>query len=280
VAARDGATRVGPPRRAAGRATLKTTVTERTRGLGQGDDLARDAFDDAGEAGQPRITPAISAYLRAVYLLGEEGGAVTTQRVAAELGVAGPSVTNMAKRLNGLGLLRHTPYQGVELTEAGERVAVQVTRRHRLLELYLVEALGYRWDEVHAEADRLAHDVSDELAARIEAALGHPTRDPHGDPIPSRNGTIAAVPGLRLLDLEPGTAADVRRVSDRDPERLRYLGEIGLSPGTAVEVLEVLPFDGPMRIRVEGNERIVSRRLAAIVSVSPRTDLGAADRET
>ncbi len=224
----------------------------------------------------PRVTLAIAAYLKAVYVLQEEGGSVATQRIARELGVSGPSVSNMAKRLHALGLLRHARYQGVALTEAGERVALRATRHHRLLELYLVEALGYRWDEVHAEAERLAHNLSEELAARIEAALGHPTLDPHGNPMPSREGTVVPVARRRLLDVEPGAAATVWRVSDRDAAQLRYLGELGFSPGDTVAVLELLPFDGPVRVRVGSTERMLSRRLAAAVSIEGRGADGAA----
>ncbi len=218
-------------------------------------------------------------YLRAVYLLQEAGAPVATQQIARELGVSSPSVTNMIKRLHELGLLRHTRYHGVVLTEAGERVALRATRCHRLLELYLVEALGYRWDEVHIEAERLAHDVSEELAARLEAALGHPTLDPHGHPIPSREGAVAPVTDRRLLDLEPGTAAAVCRVSDRSPSQLRYLAELGLSPGVTVAVVELLPFDGPVRVRVGAAECVISRHLAAAVSVDGRGADGAAGNE-
>lgn len=231
-----------------------------------------------GMGDSPAITPAISLYLQAIYLLSEEGQPVTTQQIAWELAVASPSVSNMFKRLAALGLLDHTPYRGVTLTDAGSRIALRIMRRHRLLELHLVEALGYRWDEVQAEASRLAHSISDELAGRIEAALGYPSLDPHGDPIPSQSGAVVDVPGLRLLDLAPGILADVRRVSDREPERLRYLGDIGLSPGAAVEVLGVLPFDGPVRIWVAGREQVVSRQLATAVLVEPRCKAAARRR--
>jgi DtxR family Mn-dependent transcriptional regulator len=206
-------------------------------------------------------------YLKVAFRLQAEGGTVTTQRLAEELGISGPSVTNMVKRLHELGLVRHTRYHGVELTEAGQKVALEVIRHHRLLELYLAETLGYDWDQVHAEAERLEHHVSEELESRMDSALGFPTVDPHGDPIPSREGTIAAVPATRLLDLEPGQSARVSRVSDRDPDQLRYLGELGLFPGTTVAVVEKLPFEGPVRIRVSGVEHVIGRPLAASVNV-------------
>ncbi|CAA9561049.1 MAG: Mn-dependent transcriptional regulator MntR [uncultured Thermomicrobiales bacterium] len=212
-----------------------------------------------------RITPAMEDYLKAAYRLRDDRGQVTTQRLADELGISGPSVTNMVKRLHELGLLRHAPYHGAELTAAGERVALEVMRHHRLLERYLVEALGYGWDTVHAEAERLEHHVSDELEARMDSALGHPTVDPHGDPIPSRTGHLSAEPDLPLLDLPPGQPATVSRVPDRDPELLRYLGGLGLVPGAEVVVLEVLPFEGPLRLRIGAAEHLVGRPLGAAI---------------
>jgi DtxR family Mn-dependent transcriptional regulator len=223
-------------------------------------------------ADQPQVTHAMEDYLKAVYRLresGEPGGQVTTQRLADELGVTGPSVTNMVKRLHDLRLVRHTRYHGVELTPAGEKIALEVLRHHRLLELYLAETLGYAWDEVHAEAERLEHHVSEELEARMDSVLGHPTRDPHGDPIPSREGRIDPVAPDLLLALPSGECATVARVSDRDAEQLRYLGSLGLYPGATVTVIERLPFDGPLRIQVGGVEHIIGRSLAAAVHVVP-----------
>jgi DtxR family transcriptional regulator, Mn-dependent transcriptional regulator len=211
-------------------------------------------------------------YLKAIYRLREAGGPVTTQRLAAELGVAGPSVTHMAKRLDALRLLRHSPYHGVELTPAGERVALEVLRHHRLLELYLAEALGLPWDAVHAEAERLEHHVSEALEARIDAALGHPTRDPHGDPIPGPDGAVEALDATPLSSLAPGATARVARVSDRDAARLRYLGGLGMVPGAAVTVVERLPFGGPIRVRVGDAEHLVSQELADAVLVATTQD--------
>ena len=217
--------------------------------------------------GLPPVTQAMEDYLKAIYQLRDEAGQVTTQRLAEALGVSGPSVTNMVKRLHELRLLRHTRYHGVELTETGEKIALEVIRHHRLLELYLVESLGFGWDEVHAEAERLEHHVSEEMEARIDSALGFPTLDPHGDPIPSLSGTVAEVSTTRLLDLEPGDRGAVARVPDRNPEQLRYLGQLGLYPGAEVAVLEKLPFEGPLRIRVGEAEHVIGRPLAAAVHV-------------
>jgi DtxR family Mn-dependent transcriptional regulator len=219
-----------------------------------------------------RITPAIEDYLKAIYQLGREephSGAVTGQRIAERLGVAAPSVTNMIKRLAELELVEHERYHGVELTESGEGIALEVVRHHRLLERYLAEALGYRWDEVHDEAERLEHYISEALESRIAAVLGDPTIDPHGDPIPHLDGSISSVLGIPMSELVPGQCAEVRRVSDRDPERLRYLEELGIRPGVVIRMVEVLPFDGPLRLEVGGIEHVIGRPLAAVVRVVP-----------
>jgi DtxR family Mn-dependent transcriptional regulator len=209
-------------------------------------------------------------YLKAIYRLHGEGGQVTMQRLAEELGLSSPSVTNMIKRLHELGLVEHSRYRSVALTPAGEKIALRVLRTHRLLELYLTESLGFDWDQVHAEAERLEHHLSDALESRIAAALGHPTRDPHGDPIPAADGSIEVVAATVLADLEPGETAMIRRVSDRDPAALRYLGELGVTPGTPVVVLEKLPFDGPLRVRVGETEHLFGRGLAARINVERR----------
>ena len=220
---------------------------------------------------EARITPAIQDYLKAIYQLGAEEpapGAVTGNRIAERLGVAAPSVTNMIKRLAELGLVAHERYRGVELTAEGERIALEVVRHHRLLERYLVEALGYGWDEVHDEAERLEHHISEALEARMAAALGDPTVDPHGDPIPRLDGSVAAVAERPLTALAPGEASRVRRVSDRDPERLRYLEALGIRLGATIRMVEALPFEGPLRLDVGGVERVVGRSLAAAVQVA------------
>lgn len=208
-------------------------------------------------------------YLKAVYRIRETGSPVTTQLLAEELGVTGPSVTNMVKRLHDLKLLEHTRYQGVELTESGEKIALEVIRHHRLLELYLAESLGFGWDEVHAEAEKLEHHVSEDLEARMDSALGFPTRDPHGDPIPTREGVVDAEESILLFDAEPGTRVIVARVSDRDPEQLRYLARLGMVPGATIEVTERLPFDEVLRVSIDGTDQVVGKQLGASVSVIP-----------
>lgn len=213
------------------------------------------------------ITHAMEDYLKVIYGLQTETDKVTTQAIAERLSVQSPSVTNMIKRLADLKLVEHTPYRGVLLTATGERAALEVIRHHRLLELYLSDALGYSWDEVHAEAERLEHSISEEFEARIDRALGYPTFDPHGDPIPSVEGDIQPTAQLVLAELEPGDTAIVERVWDRDPEMLRYLGGLGLYPNAEVEVVERFPFGGPLRVRVLGQEHIIGRELATAVHV-------------
>jgi DtxR family Mn-dependent transcriptional regulator len=220
---------------------------------------------------EARITPAIEDYLKAIYQLGREEpdlGGVTGHRLAQRLGVAAPSVTNMVKRLRELDLVEHERYRDIGLTKAGEQIALEVVRHHRLLERYLVEALGYGWDEVHDEAERLEHHISEALEARMAAVLGDPVLDPHGDPIPRLDGSVYTVLEQRLLDLTPGQTAIVGRVSDQDPERLRYLQQLGITPGTRVTLLETLPFDGPLRLEIAGVEHVIGRSLAATVQVA------------
>jgi DtxR family Mn-dependent transcriptional regulator len=217
----------------------------------------------------PAITPAMQDYLKAVYRLGESGP-VSTQRLAEELGVAAPSATNMAKRLHELGLLNHAPYHGVSLTPAGREAALDVVRRHRLLETYLAEAVGLGWDEVHDEAERLEHHLSDRLEARLDSLLGFPSTDPHGDPIPRDGADL--IPGPTLLQTPAGAEGTVSRVSDRDPEQLRYLGSLGIVPGARVAVLEHLPFEGPVRVRVlsKDNEPAVEHILGRVLAEAVR----------
>jgi DtxR family Mn-dependent transcriptional regulator len=225
------------------------------------------------ETAQPpttQVTHAMEDYLKAVYRLQESGGAASTQALSEELNVTGPSVTNMVKRLHEMRLLKYTRYQGVELTEAGEKIALEVIRHHRLLELYLAETLGYSWDEVHDEAEKLEHHMSDDLEARMDSALGYPSHDPHGDPIPSAEGKIVHRDALMLRDAEPLEAMTVSRVSDRDPERLRYLGTLGLFPGAEVTVLERLPFDELLKIGIAGEEYVIGKQLGEAVFVVAR----------
>ena len=214
------------------------------------------------------LTDSMQDYLREIYKLRLEGSRATTSGIAERMGVRPPSVTAMLKRLAALGLAEHTPYHGVELTPAGERVALEVIRHHRLLELYLSQALGLSLDEVHSEADRLEHALSEELEARIDSSLGHPTLDPHGDPIPDAELRIAR-PRLRTLaSLEPGDEATISRVPDDDDELLRYLSKLALVPGKKIKLRRAEPFGGPLVLRVGKAEHAISRELAEGIGVT------------
>jgi len=217
--------------------------------------------------GAVRVTSSMEDYLKAAYRLEQEGGAVTTLRMAEELGLSGPSVTNMVKRLDELKLVVHNRYHGIALTSTGRSVALEVIRHHRLLELYLSEALGYNLDEVHAEAERLEHHVSEELESRMEQALGFPRFDPHGDPIPGRDGQVPPIDDSALDAMAAGDAGRVSRVSDRDPERLRYLSGLGIKPGSHIRVVECTPFQGPGRVEVNDTEQLLPHAVAQLVRV-------------
>jgi DtxR family Mn-dependent transcriptional regulator len=210
---------------------------------------------------------AVEDYLKAIRHLQQESGQVSTSALAQQLERSPASVTNMIKSLAERGLVEHEPYRGVRLSEAGEREALRVIRRHRVIEAYLIERLDYSWDRVHTEAERLEHAASEELVERMADALGHPELDPHGSPIPTAAGEVAERRHQPLSEVRPGAQVTVREVSDADEERLRYLAELGLFPGTALEVLESEPFDGPIRIRIAGEERSLGRNLAEIVRV-------------
>jgi DtxR family Mn-dependent transcriptional regulator len=216
---------------------------------------------------EQRITASMEDYLKAVYRLEHGGAPVTTQRLADELKFSGPSVTNMVKRLAELRLLTHNPYHGVHLTPAGQQVALEVVRHHRLLELYLSEALGYDWDQVHAEAERLEHHVSEELEARMERILGFPEFDPHGDPIPTRAGELPERSDVSLVDLQTGQSGTVTRVSDRHPEHLRFLGDMGLKPGIDLTIVEIMPFGGPLRVTIVSDEHLIPLSVAETIRV-------------
>jgi DtxR family transcriptional regulator, Mn-dependent transcriptional regulator len=215
------------------------------------------------------FSDAVQDYLREIYKLqGGEGARVKTSTLAREMGVAPPSATGMVKRLAALGLADHEPYRGVRLTRTGERIALEVTRHHRLLELYLAKTLELGLDAVHAEADRLEHALSEKLEALIDEALNSPTQDPHGDPIPDVSLRIVPAAARPLTALEPGDQATVEQVPDRDGEVLRYLSTLGLVPGQDVELLREAPFGGPLTIRTRGGETAISRELAAQIRVS------------
>lgn len=225
------------------------------------------ADNHARQTGQPAISAAMEDYLKAIYRLQQDEDRVTTLALASELGLSGPSVTNMVKRLAELSMVEHSRYYGVRLTESGTKVALEVIRHHRLLELYLAEAMGFDWDKVHDEAERLEHHVSTEFERRMDELLGHPEYDPHGDPIPSRQGELPTS-AWHPLDQEPdGSTVILRRVSDRDSEHLRHLMEIGLVPGVVFTVLDTDAEADTRRIDMDGETHRIPGRLAAGMQV-------------
>ncbi len=213
------------------------------------------------------LSQAIEDYLKAIYTLAQRERPVTTTGLAAHMGVAPASVTNMIKRLARLRLVRHTPYHGVVLTEAGGKVALEVIRHHRLLELYLSRHLGVSLDRVHGEADRLEHVISEDLEERIAVALGEPGLDPHGDPIPTRDGAVAAMTAYVLSAATPGQHGVIARVSDRDERVVRELAAAGLLPGVTLEVLSTGA--RALEVRVEGRRQRISAVLAGAIYLEP-----------
>jgi DtxR family transcriptional regulator, Mn-dependent transcriptional regulator len=208
-------------------------------------------------------TEAVEDYAKAIYALEhQEGGAVSTSALAERLGVAPSSVTAMLKRLDELDLVRYEPYHGVTLTASGERVALEVIRHHRLIEAFLADALEMPWDRVHDEAEVLEHYISEDLEHRIAEKLGNPAQDPHGDPIPTPELAIAADRTTALHRLAAGDVATFSRVSDSDPEMLRYLAERGIRPGARLLVTDVQPFGGPVVVKVAGREHALGGGLA------------------
>jgi DtxR family Mn-dependent transcriptional regulator len=217
---------------------------------------------------------AVEDYAKAIYALQArgEGAPVSTNALAERLGLTPGSVSAMVKRLGELGLVEHAPYRGISLTEPGRRVALEVIRHHRLLELYLVEGLGLPWDRVHEEAEVLEHVLSEQLEAVIAAKLGNPTHDPHGDPIPGPDLVLAEPRTRSLASLQPGDCGCFVRVSDSEPAMLRYLSDRGISPGTRFEVVDRQPFGGPLFVRfwaeeAEGEVRPLGGQLARAMRV-------------
>jgi DtxR family Mn-dependent transcriptional regulator len=214
---------------------------------------------------QPPLTRSVEDYLKSVFHLTSQGGFATTSDIASMLEVAPPSVSGMMKRLSETGLIEHVPYRGVQLTPQGRRAALQMIRRHRILEVYLTTRLGYDWGDVHVEAERLEHAVSEKLIERMAEALGEPRYDPHGAPIPTASGEIEEAELVSLADAPIGATVVLRQVGDEDPERLHYLAEQALVPGTRLTVTSRQPFNGPVSVRLGAETRIVGRELATLL---------------
>lgn len=215
-----------------------------------------------------RPSASVEDYVRAIYGLSERGAAVTNATLTNRLGLSPSSVSGMLNKLAQLDLVTHVRYRSVELTPAGRRLACDVLRRHRLLELFLVEELGYTWDEVHQEADALEHAASNDLIEHIAAKLGHPTHDPHGDPIPTAEGDVEK-PATKLLDqLAPGTVGTIARVWDTDSELLRYLTDHELTLGNRIEIVERKPFGGPLVVLVGESQHARTHFLGAEIAAA------------
>ncbi len=213
-------------------------------------------------------TESIEDYLKAIYDIQKEMGKVSTNSLSEKLNVTPASVTSMIKKLSLKKLLTHKRYQGVKLTKAGQRISLEVIRHHRLIELYLQEALGVPWDLVHDEAEKWEHVISEDLEERIDRKLGYPISDPHGSPIPKRDGTVIELDSIPLTDLKPGQTGDVAKVSDHDPKLLRYIGDMGLYPKAKVKVVSVEPFSGPLTINVEKKKYIIGSEAAQYISIT------------
>ncbi|MSR35213.1 MAG: metal-dependent transcriptional regulator [Gemmatimonadetes bacterium] len=219
------------------------------------------------------LSAPVEDYLKTIYELERSGEPAETNAIAEALAVTPASVSGMVRRLAEQGLIEHERYRGVRLTGPGRRAALLTLRRHRVIEAYLTSALGYSWDRVHDEAERLEHAASDELIDRMAAAIGEPATDPHGAPIPTREGTLRERALAPLSALGDGEEARVERVSDHSADRLRYLAELGILPGVRVTVAERDPFDGPITVLVEGVARVIGAALASQVLVARGPEL-------
>jgi DtxR family Mn-dependent transcriptional regulator len=216
----------------------------------------------------PALTAPVEDYLKAIYDIQQGGDAATTNALAERLDLAPASVSGMVRRLATQGLIEHEPYRGARLTASGRAAALRTLRRHRVLESYLATVLGVPWDDVHAEAEQLEHAASDTLIDRMAQALGDPRFDPHGAPIPTRDGTVDETRHTTLADWPVGTRGTVMSVSDKDPVMLRYLGELELRPGAMVQIHARAPYDGPIDVMVGGTLRQIGPTAARAVRIA------------
>jgi DtxR family Mn-dependent transcriptional regulator len=217
----------------------------------------------------PSITHAVEDYLKAIWKLSHHagGGKVPVGDIAAHLRISAPSVTGMVQKLKGMGLLRYARYGGVSLTPKGRKIALEIVRHHRLWELYLYTRLGVPLEAVDGEAERLEHVLSDDMEDLLTRALGDPTHDPHGDPIPTKSGALKRLEGIPLARLAPGVSSVVEHVSDQNAEKLRYMVSMGLLPGARVTVVDRAPFRGPVTVRVKNRRHAIDPDLAEMVLV-------------
>ena len=214
------------------------------------------------------LSPSVEDYLKTIYKL-QSDEAVSTSAIAEAMDVSSASVTNMAQRLADRQLVEYKSYQGVRLTDAGKKIALEIIRHHRLLELYLKEMMGYSWEQLHEEAEHLEHHISEEFEQKIDELLDYPTHDPHGHPIPSPDGILDEPAADPLAEIEPERTVVVQYLSDQDPDLLHYLEDLGLMPQTELTVTAKDPFDGPLTIELDGEEQTLGHRVASSVFVVP-----------
>lgn len=214
------------------------------------------------------LSQAVEDYLKVIYRIELEGNKATTTKVADALDVSSASATNMVKRLSKMGLVDYESYKGASLTKSGRKIALEIIRHHRLLELYLLEVMGYSWDEVHEEAEKLEHHISEQFEEKIAQLLDDPTHDPHGDPIPTKDGLMPEMDADPLVNAETDQEYIVNRVKDQNPELLRYLEKIGLLPGIKIKIKEKSPFKGPVTILIEGSEKVIGNDVAQNILVA------------
>src|SRR5579883_1086303 len=220
-----------------------------------GKDIEVDTISQNRQMDPPLLSEAVENYLKAIYQIGSAGQGASAQEIAAQVGVSAPGVSKMLRHLAKHNLIRYEPYQPVLLTETGEKIALEVIRHHRLIELYLTQSMGYGWDKVHSEAERLEHHISEEFEDTIERLLGYPEFDPHGDPIPTRDGKVAPPVTDTLEEQAAGVHVVVRRVTDENDELLRYLAARNIRPGTLIELLDREPFGGSLLVRLAAGEQ-------------------------
>jgi DtxR family transcriptional regulator, Mn-dependent transcriptional regulator len=216
------------------------------------------------------LSQAVQDYLKAIYKL-QTGGLVSTTEIAKEMNVSGASVTGMLKRLSTMNLVEYNSYKGVKLTRTGEKISLEIIRHHRLLELYLKEVMGFPLDKVHEEACRLEHFISDEFGDKIEEMLGNPSFDPHGHPIPTKDGLLPNTNEIKLTDTISGTTVVIKRLSDNDKKLLAYLEERTLIPGTKLLITEKTPFNGPIMAIMNGKNEIIGNEIAKNIFVEQLT---------
>lgn len=215
------------------------------------------------------LSQAVEDYLKAIYTLESEGEGASTSSIAESMNVSSASATNMIKRLSKMGLVDYQSYRGAALTTAGRKIALEIIRHHRLLELYLLEVMGYSWDEVHEEAEKLEHHISEQFEDKIAELLDNPTHDPHGDPIPTKEGVMPEMNAVSLTEAEVDKPYIVSRVRDQDPDLLRYLEKIGLLPGVKVTVKNKEPFNGPITLLIEETEQALGYEMATKIFIAP-----------